>query len=197
MIQFHSTKANKVITLNRELIPKKLKEVLFIKKEGVLLFDFYDMDKVSISNEMMSIDFNDLTLYNYITDKLSVIILKENIVDNTEYIFNVGWKYRNVINFLDRTKFIDVRHKAKLTINDLADRINISRESIYMLEGGEVKNVRSDMLIKYSIFFKKPISYFLNKESKEKLAGIDADAVMDSGVIDKEQKEFILEHLLR
>jgi len=197
MIQFHSTKANKVITLNREIIPKKLKEVLFIKKEGVLLFDFYDMDKVSISNEMMGIDFIDSTLYNFITEKLSAIILNENIVENTEYIFNVGWKYRNVNNYLDRTKFIDVRHKSKLSINDLAFRIGISRESIYLLEGGEVKNVRSDMLIKYSVFFKKPISYFLKQEFKEKLAGIDANTVMDSGAIDKEQKEFILAHLLK
>lgn len=197
MLQFQSKKVNKIITLNREFIPKKLKEIVFVKKNGIFLYDFFDMEKISISDEMMAIDFDESNLYNYLTEKISEKIKSESIVENTEYIFNVGWKYRNVNNYLDRTKFIDVRHKSKLSINDLAFRIDISRESIYLLEGGEVKNVRSDMLIKYAIFFKKPISYFLKQNFKEKLAGIDADTIMDSGVINNEQKDFILAHLLK
>jgi len=197
MKQFQSPKANKIITRNREFIPKQLKEVLFTKKDGVLLFDFYDMDKISISNEMMAIAFNESTLYDYITSEFSKLILKENIVENIEYIFNVGWKYRNVNNFLDRSKFFDARHEAKLTIIDLSHRIDISRESIYLLEGGEVKNVRSDMLLKYCFFFKKPISYFLKTEFKEKIAYIDVNTVMDSGSISVEQKETILNHFLK
>ncbi len=197
MLQFQSKKVNKIITLNREFIPKKLKEIVFVKKNGIFLYDFFDMEKISISDEMMAIDFDESNLYNYLTEKISEKIKSESIVENTEYIFNVGWKYRNVNNYLDRTKFIDVRHKSKLSINDLAFRIDISRESIYLLEGGEVKNVRSDMLIKYAIFFKKPISYFLKQDFKEKLAGIDADTIMDSGVINNEQKDFILAHLLK
>ena len=197
MKQFQSPKANKIITRNREFIPKQLKEVLFTKKDGVLLFDFYDMDKISISNEMMAIAFNESTLYDYITSEFSKLILKENIVENIEYIFNVGWKYRNVNNFLDRSKFFDARHEAKLTIIDLSHMIDISRESIYLLEGGEVKNVRSDMLLKYCFFFKKPISYFLKTEFKEKIAYIDVNTVMDSGSISVEQKETILNHFLK
>lgn len=197
MKQFHSVKANKVITRNREFIPKKLKEVLFVKKEGVLLFDFFDMDKISISNEMMGVAFNDSTLYEYITNEFSKLILQEDIDEGIEYIFNVGWKYRNVNNFLDRSKFFDVRHESKLSILDLSHRIDISRESIYLLEGGEVKNVRSDMLLKYAFFFKKPISYFLRAEFKDKIALIDANTVMDSGSISAEQKETILNHFLK
>jgi len=197
MKQFQSVKANKLITRNREFIPKKLKEVLFTKKDGVLLFDFYDMDKISISNEMMDIAFNDSTLYNYITSEFSKLILQEPIIENTEYIFNVGWKYRNINNYLDRSKFFDVRHEAKLSILDLSHRIDISRESIYLIEGGDVKNVRSDMLLKYCFFFKKPISYFLRTEFKDKLACIDANTVMDSGSISVEQKEIILNHFLK
>jgi len=195
MIQFQSKKANKVITLNREYIPKKLREVLFIKKGGVLLYDFFDMDKVSISDEMMSIDFGESSIYHYVTEKLSDIISKESIAENTEYIFNVGWKYRNVNNYLDRTKFMDVRHKSKLSILDLAFRIDISRESIYLLEGGEVKNVRSDMLIKYAIFFKKPISFFLKDEFKSKLASIDTSFLKEGGVISEEQTDAIFTYL--
>jgi DNA-binding Xre family transcriptional regulator len=197
MKQFQSTKVNKVITRNREFIPKKLKEVLFTKKDGILLFDFYDMDKISISNEMMGIAFNDTTLYNYITGELSKLILQDNIIEDTEYIFNVGWKYRNVNNFLDRSKFFDVRHEAKLSILDLSHRIDISRDSIYLIEGGEVKNVRSDMLLKYCFFFKKPISFFLRAEFKDKMSVIDANTVMDSGSISAEQKETILNHFLK
>lgn len=197
MIQFQSKKANKVITLSREYIPKKLKEVLFVKKDGVVLYDFFDMDKISISDEMMGVPFGEATIYHYITERLSDIIKTESIIENTEYIFNVGWKYRNVNNYLDRTKFMDVRHKAKLSILDLSFRIDISRESIYLLEGGEVKNVRSDMLIKYALFFKKPISFFLKEEFKSKIAEIDVDTAMDSGSITEEQKDDILKHLLK
>lgn len=195
MIQFQSKKANKVITLNREYIPKKLKEVLFVAKDGVILYDFFDMDKVSISDEMMEVPFGEATIYHYITEKLSDIIKKESIVENTEYIFNVGWKYRNVNNYLDRTKFMDVRHKAKLSILDLSFRIDISRESIYLLEGGEVKNVRSDMLIKYALFFKKPISYFLKEEFKSKVAEIDAKYIAESGITTEEQNDLIFTYL--
>jgi DNA-binding XRE family transcriptional regulator len=197
MLQFQSKKVNKIITINREFIPKNLKEILFIKKDGIFIYDFFDMEKVSISDEMMEIDFDNSNIYQYITDKITDVLLKEKVIEGTEYIFNVGWKYRNVINYLDRTKFMDVRHKSKLSINDLAFRIDISRESIYMLEGGEVKNVRSDMLIKYALFFKKPISFFLKQEFKDKMAGIDANCVMDSGAIDAEQKEIILANFLK
>jgi DNA-binding XRE family transcriptional regulator len=195
MIQFQSKKANKVITLNRDYIPKKLKEVLFIVKEGIVLYDFFDMDKVSISNEMMEIKFEDTTIYHFITERLTDIIKKESIVENTEYIFNVGWKYRNVSNYLDRTKFMDVRHKAKLSILDLSFRIDISRESIYLIEGGEVKNVRSDMLIKYALFFKKPISYFLKQDFKSKVAEVDAKFIAESGITSEEQNDLILAYL--
>ena len=155
------------------------------------------MDKISISDEMMGVPFGEATIYHYITERLSDIIKTESIIENTEYIFNVGWKYRNVNNYLDRTKFMDVRHKAKLSILDLSFRIDISRESIYLLEGGEVKNVRSDMLIKYALFFKKPISFFLKEEFKSKIAEIDVDTAMDSGSITEEQKDDILKHLLK
>lgn len=195
MIQFQSKKANKVITLNREYIPKKLKEVLFMVKDGIVLYDFFDMDKVSISDEMMDIMFEDTTIYHHITEKLSDIIKKEAIIENTEYIFNVGWKYRNVNNYLDRTKFMDVRHKAKLSILDLSFRIDISRESIYLIEGGEVKNVRSDMLIKYALFFKKPVSYFLKDEFKSKVAEIDAEFIAKSGITSEEQNDLIFSYL--
>ena len=196
MIQFISKKLNKLITNNREQIPKKLKEIVFIKKDNVVIYDFFDMDKVSISNEMIEIPFDETNLYEYLTNKINLLISTNDLVENTEYIFNVGWKYRNVANYLDRTKFIDARHKAKLNINDLANRIGISRESIYLIESNEVKNVRSDMLIKYSLFFRKPISYFLKDEFKNKLVNIDIQSIVDSGVISEEQKEKILSHLL-
>lgn len=196
MIQFISKKLNKLITNNREQIPKKLKEIVFIKKDNVVIYDFFDMDKVSISNEMIEIPFDETNLYEYLTNKINLLISTNDLVENTEYIFNVGWKYRNVANYLDRTKFIDARHKAKLNINDLANRIGISRESIYLIESNEVKNVRSDMLIKYSLFFRKPISYFLKDEFKNKLVNIDTQSIVDSGVISEEQKDKILSHLL-
>lgn len=196
MIQFISKKLNKLITNNREQIPKKLKEIVFIKKDNVVIYDFFDMDKVSISNEMIEIPFDETNLYEYLTNKINLLISTNDLVENTEYIFNVGWKYRNVANYLDRTKFIDARHKAKLNINDLANRIGISRESIYLIESNEVKNVRSDMLIKYSLFFRKPISYFLKDEFKNKLVNIDIQSIVDSGVISEEQKDKILSHLL-
>ena len=196
MIQFISKKLNKLITNNREQIPKKLKEIVFIKKDNVVIYDFFDMDKVSISNEMIEIPFDETNLYEYLTNKINLLISTNDLVVNTEYIFNVGWKYRNVANYLDRTKFIDARHKAKLNINDLANRIGISRESIYLIESNEVKNVRSDMLIKYSLFFRKPISYFLKDEFKNKLVNIDIQSIVDSGVISEEQKDKILSHLL-
>lgn len=198
MIQFQSKSFNKAITLNKELLPKKLKEVVFIVKNETLLFDFFDMDKISVSDLMLATPFEDTNVYLFITDLISNVLIKENVIlnPNVEYIFNVGWKYRNVNNYLNRVSFIECRHKAKISQKDLAEKIDISRESIYMLEAGDIRNVRSDMLIKYALYFKKPVSYFLRKEFKEKLVDVDTIEIFQSNVISLEQKDSITRHLL-
>ncbi len=92
----------------------------------------------------------------------------------------------------------DLRKEKRLTLRDLAEKVNISYSNIAMIERGE-RNFTSDSLIIFSNFFNVSTDYLLGKTndknislSKERIPSardIDNAFYNQHGIVTEEQKK--------
>ena len=78
------------------------------------------------------------------------------------------YTYKNVKYYFNIPLFKELMHERKLNASQVADKIEISRESLKDLERGKKKNPSADLLARLADFFIVRMEELLIKESENK-----------------------------
>lgn len=180
---FTSKELDKKIKAIDAFLPKNLKKlnVFFVGNE--ILFTFYNTEGEDVTESLRVIEIPD---YECIFDMLYDFFFFVND-KSTPYFYKFNYNKIGE-NILNGTYFKDVRIKYKKTIIEsvanIANWLNLDITAIYEVEDNRKTNCRVDFILKYSLFFKKPIFMFLNKKYAQEILSNMTTELEKEGIID-------------
>ena len=178
--RINNSQIRSFINNNKSDFPKSLHRLNISKRGETILLGFISDGIDTTSYFMVSQD-----LFNRI---LSVI--KELKLDDGEYYYATRYLNCNKF-FVHFLTFLNLRHDKKLTYRDLAFDCNISTGTIRQLEKNEPFDPLISTMLKYSIFFKKPLYDFLHLPYKKEILNIILNTFIVNGYIDEDKAKEI------
>lgn len=180
---FTSKELDKKIKAIEAFLPKDLKKlnVFFVNNE--ILFTFFNAEGEDVTEMLRVIEIPDHEcVFDMLYDFFFFIPDK-----STPYFYKFNYN-RIRENILNGSYFKDVRIKYKKTIiesvTNIANWLQLDPTAIYEVEDNRKVNCRVDFLLKYSLFFKKPIFMFLNKKYAQEILSNMTTELEKEGIID-------------
>lgn len=178
--RINNSQIRSFINNNKSEFPKSLHRLNISKKGETILLGFISDGIDNTSYFMVN-----QNLFN----KIQSIVRDLKLEDGNYY---YATRYLNCNKFfIHFITFLNLRHEKNLTYRDLAFDCNISTGTIRQLEKNEPFDPSISTILKYSLFFKKPIYEFFYLPYKKEILNIILNTFIINGYIEEDKAKEI------